>query len=577
MSKNTGHISEKINSEYIKDKVLKERKKYTDKLPSGASREIAKNFQIDELNIADCKCYSIHPNRNFKGIYIFYIYGGGMCKNITAAHWEFILRLAKCTGSGVVLPMYPLAPECSCKDTFNMLEKTYGSLTTGYDIERLILMGDSSGAGLALSLAMIAWKEGFRKPDQLILISPLLDTEFFDKELEAQIRKAGINKTGYFFNDGAKEFINKYWVKDYALKLEYTSPFYEDYTDICDDVIIFSGINDMFNCYSRAFYNKAKLQGVNIRFFESDGADHNFMLEKGNAASENAFRYLEDVINEEYSNSMTELYPIKLMASWTKKYPEIIRDEWAERFIYDNKIDFSSINTNISEYRNLMLAASFAACDAKVRKFIMEFPNATIVNLRCGLDNMFARLDNGRIQWYSVDTHNIMSVRRAMYGEREREKTVGRDIMDFTWLDDIHCTRNMGVMFVCNGGLGYLRSWQLKELIEKINIKFPGADLAFTATTSGASAYLNFMYRNKAVYKDRKRNSINDAQKVLGGWGTDYRLISEEPLMKYIGKQKNIKPWTKFAIGYNKITYNHKIIHVRLGSEAYEILVYPGL
>ncbi len=562
----------KVNSEYIKDCVLKDHKKYTGKLPSGIVREIARNFQIDELMEAGCKCYRIHPNKNFNGVYIFYLYGGYMCKHITAVQWEFILKLAKSMNSGVFVPMYPLAPEASCRDTFNMLQKTYADLTMGYDIKRLVLMGDSSGAGLALSLAMIAWKEGFRKPDQLVLLSPLIDTEFFDMELEKQVKNKGNVKKGYFFNEAAKEFININWVKDYAIKTEYTSPFYEDYTDICDDVVIFSGIEDIFNCYARAFYNKAKLQGVNVRFFEFERADYDFMF-YNSKASKDAFRYLEDVLNGSYENSLAELYPVKMMAGWTKKYSEIIKDEWAERFIYDNNIDFSSLKTRISEYRNLMLASVCNACDTKVRRFIMQFPNASIINLKCGLGNMFARLDNGRIQWYSVDTHNIMSVRRSMYGEREREKTIGRDIMDFTWLDEINCRRNKGVMFVCNESLSYLRLNEVKELVRNINCKFPGAEIVFIASSSGANIYTNFMYRNNAIYTDKKRFFINNTQKVIGEWGTDYKIMEEEPVMEFAKTQEKLKFSTKFAMKYNKISYNHKVIHVRLGSEAYEILI----
>lgn len=203
----------------------------------------------------------------------------------------------------------------------------------------------------------------------------------------------------------------------------------------------------------------------------------------------------------------------------------------------------------------------------------MQFPNASIINLKCGLGNMFARLDNGRIQWFSVDTHNIMSVRRSIYGEREREKTIGRDIMDFTWLDEINCRRNRGVMFVCNESLSYLRMNEVKELVRNINCKFPGAEIVFIASSSGANMYINFMYRNNAIYTDIKRFFINDTQKVIGGWGTDYKIMEEEPVMKFAKTQEKLKFSTKFAIKYNKIAYNHKVIHVRLGSEAYEILV----
>ncbi|MDE6023976.1 MAG: alpha/beta hydrolase fold domain-containing protein [Lachnospiraceae bacterium] len=573
MGRHRENTYSKLNMDELKELILKKRKKYTEKIPAGISKEISKFCQVEELALEGGKCYRIHPDKNFEGKYIFYLYGGMMCQNISAQQWEFIASISKSLGIGVLVPMYPLAPEFSCRETFDMLEKTYSNLTMSYDIKKLILMGDSSGAGLALSLAMIAWREGYRKPDQLILLSPVLDTEFFDTELEKKLLDTEYYDETIFYNKAAKDFINTYWVKDYAVKTEYTSPFYEDYTDLCDDVIIFSGIDDMFNCYARAFYKKAKMQGVNIRFFEFDKEGHNFIISSKTGKAKSARSYLVDVLNNTYLNSLPDIYPIKMMADWTKKYPDIINDEWATKFIYDNKFDFSNIKTRMSEYRSILKASAYSACDAKVARYIMEYPNCTIINLGCRLDNMFKRLDNGRIQWYSIDTHNIMSVRRSMYGEREREKTVGRDIMDFTWVDEIKCRRNHGVMFVCNEALMCLTKHQLKELLKILREKFPGADLVFTATTTGASIYTNIMYGSNAVEIDKKKIFVNDAQRLLGEWGSDYRLISEEPLMKFAGKPEKLNLKTKASMAYNKISYNYKIVHVRLGGEAYEISI----
>ena len=39
--------------------------------------------------------------------------------------------------------------------------------------------------------------------------------------------------------------------------------------------------------------------------------------------------------------------------------------------------------------------------------------------------------------------------------------------------------------------------------------------------------------------------------------------------MMYLPKDVKLKPRTGFKAFYNKVTYNHKIIHVKLGSEAY--------
>ncbi len=555
----------KYNTDEIKKFILNERKKYVDKVPE----KYGKFFEIDEFMESGFKSYRMIPRNGFNETYIVYLYGSSMYFNIDSEQWDFITKLSLKTGCGLFVPMYPLAPENSCKDTFKMLCRAYSDFAMGMDVKRLILLGDSSGAGLSLSLTMLAWKEGLRKPDQLIMLSPLIDTEFFDRQLE-EIISDTVDRSGrVFFNQALKDFINTYWVKDYAVKTDYTSPYYEDYTDLCDDVVLFSSVDDMFNCYSRAFYNKAKTQGINARFFEFDDAYHDFMIYEKSEVQKNAWGYLVDVIKGTFDNSLNDIYPLKLLSDWSKRYPDIIKDEWAAKFIYDHKFDFSKINTHLNEYRNLILATTMAACDAKVKQYIMKFPKCTIINLGCGLDNMFGRLDNGRIQWYSVDTHNIMSVRRAMYGERKREKTIGRTILDFSWIDEIACKRNQGVMFVCNDTLSYLRKNDVCELVGKIADRFPNSELVFAASTSGAETYINFAFKKSIFIKKKKRFSVDDAFKLFNSWRSDYKVMDEEPVMKFLTTDTKIKPLTKLKAAYNKMTYNHKIVHVKLGSEAY--------
>ena len=201
----------------------------------------------------------------------------------------------------------------------------------------------------------------------------------------------------------------------------------------------------------------------------------------------------------------------------------------------------------------------------------MEYPNCTIINLGCRLDNMFQRLDNGRIQWYNIDDHNTMSVRRSMYGERSREKTIGRRLMDFTWLDDIQCDRNKGVMFVCNDTLSYIRKNEFKELIDKIELHFPGCEIVFTAMTKVAKLYDNINYMRHNLMQRKKKMYVDDAQTLFGSWRSDCYVLSEEPIMKYFKERKGLDLITAMSVKYNLMTYNYKIVHVKLGSEEYNI------
>lgn len=560
---------QKLNKEGLKRLVLKERKKYVPQIPS----YISKRFQVDEIVENGCKCYRILPTEGFNGTYIVYLYGGYMCMNITAAQWNFIYHVCESTGTGLFVPMYPLAPEYSCRELFKMLKKTYSNFVKGFDVNKVILMGDEYGAGLALSICMLAWEEGFRKPDKLILISPALDTEFFDEELEKSLSEPGVDKKFTFYNENVKDFLNSYWVKDYAVKTQYTSPFYGDYMDLCDDVVIFSGDRDIHSKYTKEFYNKAKKQRVNVRMFLFEGGGNNFIINTANPLQKEAFTYLTDVINDTCIASYKDLYPVKVMSYWNKIDPSIIQDPILEQVSKEKKYNIDNIKFKLNEYRKLLLISRIRACDAAARQFIMKYPDCTIIDVGCRLNNMFQRVDNGRINWYSVDTYNTISVRRTLFGENEREKTIGRSIMDFSWLEEISCKRNYGVMFIFGNTLSMLKGYQIKQLMSQIRFKFPSAEVLFTATSTDATIYHNIVLRHKAWSGGKINMSIDDAQKTVYGWRTDYRIMDETPVMKYRPKVKYKKIRTGIAVKYNLITNNHKLLHLKLGREEYDVNV----
>lgn len=562
----------KMDKEKLKTLVLKKRKKYYHKLPSF----VEKKFEVTELKDAGCKSYRLVPKSGFDGEYIIYIYGSNMCHNISLEQWKLITDVALETGKGLYVPMYPLAPEASCRELFDMLCKSYANFSKSFDVEKIILLGDSSGAGLALSLTHLAWEDGLRKPDQLIMLSPAMDTEFFDKELETQIEENVVYEDRYFFSEGAKDFINTYWVKDYAVKTLYTSPYYEeDLTDICDDMVIFSGTYDMFNAYARNFYNRAKLQGINIRFFEFEEENHNFIVHSKSQNALMAYKYLVDVVGGTYKASLPDLLPLKRISDWTKTYPEVMKDDWTLKFIFENKksLTGAKLPKVRNEYRNMITMARYAACDKLVKRYIDQYPNCTIINIGCRLDNMFNRVDNGRIRWYSIDTHNTMAVRRRMYGVNSREITVGRSEGDLSWINEIECKRNQGVLFVCNDALNYMSTSVIRLMFDTLLEKFPGCEMVFTTTSKGVATWQN-LRPGKGIFRKRKRKlSIDDAYKFFSGWNLEYRLMDEIPLNKYLEPIKEKKLSTKARLAYNGLTYNHKIIRAKFGSEKYEIKI----
>lgn len=53
--------------------------------------------------------------------------------------------------------------------------------------------------------------------------------------------------------------------------------------------------------------------------------------------------------------------------------------------------------------------------DEIVKNFIKENPDCTVVNIACGLDTRFYRMDNGKITWYNLDLPETIEIRNQIF------------------------------------------------------------------------------------------------------------------------------------------------------------------
>lgn len=106
---------------------------------------------------------------------VVYLHGGAYIQQITSTHWSFIEDLAQQTGARVLVPIYPLAPLSTAANTVPRTVDLVATFLRDQPHRRVVLMGDSAGAGLALTVAQALTTEFDCRPDQLILISPWLE------------------------------------------------------------------------------------------------------------------------------------------------------------------------------------------------------------------------------------------------------------------------------------------------------------------------------------------------------------------------------------------------------------------
>jgi O-methyltransferase involved in polyketide biosynthesis len=173
----------------------------------------------------------------------------------------------------------------------------------------------------------------------------------------------------------------------------------------------------------------------------------------------------------------TLLVPLWGRAYETKKKRPLLVDDKSVEIINSITYDLSKIEKIFNKTAHMGFIARCIYFDDEIRKFISIHPEATIVNIGCGLDTTFDRIDNGKIQWIELDLPEVIDFRRKYIEEADRHLFVGKSVFDTSWYASIK-NRNE-VMFLIAGVLQYFTNQEITILFNEFKKVCPGVDVIF--------------------------------------------------------------------------------------------------
>lgn len=119
--------------------------------------------------------------------------------------------------------------------------------------------------------------------------------------------------------------------------------------------------------------------------------------------------------------------------------------------------------------------------DDWAREYLARHPDATVINLGCGLDTRFTRIDNGRLRWFDVDFPEPLKIRRQFFAESDRLKMIPCSATDPSWTEPIG--RPAHVLVLSEGMTMFLTEDEMKGLVKLLADRFPGCEFIYDAIT----------------------------------------------------------------------------------------------
>lgn len=210
--------------------------------------------------------------------------------------------------------------------------------------------------------------------------------------------------------------------------------------------------------------------------------------------------------------------------------------ERARHFLYDEKAievvnaldyDFSGIEQYAVIGRGAIAKAILL--DELVENYIRQNPNAAIVDIACGIDTRFYRVDNGQITWYNMDLPQTIAARRQLLGSHERIFDIEKSVLDESWADYIE--KDVPVLFLVEGFAMYSNKQDVQKIFKIIRTNFKQADVFMEITSPKVVKSSVDAATGKAKYTFGVKNG-----KELQSFTTGFRAVKDVSLLEGLKK-----------------------------------------
>ena len=114
---------------------------------------------------------------------VLYLHGGAYVNQFDTGHLTLLDQVCQNTDAAAIVPLYPIAPAHNYETSYALLGQLYSDLVQAYGADRIVIMGDSAGGGLAAGLCEHVLTEGLPRAHSCILISPWLDASLSNPDI----------------------------------------------------------------------------------------------------------------------------------------------------------------------------------------------------------------------------------------------------------------------------------------------------------------------------------------------------------------------------------------------------------
>jgi len=193
----------------------------------------------------------------------------------------------------------------------------------------------------------------------------------------------------------------------------------------------------------------------------------------------------------------TLFMPVWARAVETGKKNPLLNDKTAVEIIGSVDFDFMNMYDNIPEISQISWIARCKRFDIVVKEFLQRYPHGTIVNIGCGLDTSYERINNNSVLWYDLDLPDVIDLKRKFADETGNRIFLAHSFLETEWFDDFRIIEK--VLFISAGVFVYFEETEIRDFILRVADRYKDSEMFFDVTSLKGVEIANQVIRKSGI------------------------------------------------------------------------------
>lgn len=112
------------------------------------------------------------------------------------------------------------------------------------------------------------------------------------------------------------------------------------------------------------------------------------------------------------------------------------------------------------------------AFDNAANRFIADNPQCTVINLACGFDTRFWRIENEKCNYIELDLPGVIELKKEILKDHLGYEVIGGSVLDTSWIDKVTINGNTGFLLLAEGLFPWIPPQDATRLLKEIGERF---------------------------------------------------------------------------------------------------------